>query len=54
MFEQISVNAEDAIKRAKKLKKYHGVEQQTNIIDMNYNPSTDAYKIVEYIMNKVV
>ncbi len=43
---------DDAINNAKKLKLHFGIKEKDNISNNKYNPTTDVYKVVEYIRNK--
>lgn len=38
-----------AITYSKGLKKHHQIDDESTILDMNLNPSTDVYKVIEYI-----
>lgn len=49
IYNNIFIKTEEAIKNSKKLKKYHNLEDNDIINNIKYNPSTDIYKIIEYI-----
>ena len=49
IYNNIFDKTDEAIKNSKKLKKHHGLEDRQIIDNIKYNPSTDIYKIIEYI-----
>ena len=51
VFTLINKNVEKASVNAKALKKYHNIPEGQVITNMNCNPSTDVFKIVEYLNN---
>lgn len=49
VFPVIIDNINKAIAHSKFLKKHHHLELENPILDMKLNPSTDVYKVIEYI-----
>lgn len=50
IYSEINDNVNKAIERAKKLEKYQVVENSKSIGTVEANPSTEMYKIVEYLI----
>lgn len=42
-------NTKKAVCNSKFLKKHHQLDVEKTIVEMKYNPSTDVYKVIEYI-----
>lgn len=52
VFESVEALIDDAIKNAKRLKKHFGIDDESSISGNEYNPTTDVYKIIEYMREK--